>query len=546
MRLFPNLRRRGFDLVGALKRSNSGRRPRGRRDACYPTAIPAITQTLQQRILPTAVWVASTQNGTEGGQNGSITLQRDSMSGTLDVNYGVDLTNSTAQRGIDYAMLSNTATFADGQRMVTIAVNVIDDSQVEPTETLIVNLSASTNGSYTLANPSTATIQIFDNDTPQNSPPVIMPRNTSFTVAQGQTLAPGAMTVMGGDPDGDPITLQLVSNVSHGSLTLNQNSTFSYTPNSTYVGQDSFQVRYVDNKGAASNVVTVSINVTGNNPPVITANQTTYTMSHDHTLYAIRPAVFGSDPDGGPVTLQLVSNVANGSLTLNQDGTFSYTPAWRYVGQDAFQVRYVDSLGAASSTVSILISVTNMSPSFGSSSATVTVNENTPIGTTISTNGASDPDDQSLTYAITSGNGAGYFSIDANGQLKVAANLDYEAMTQHQFTLVLQAADPLGATAMKTVTINVADVNEPPVLQNFNVSTTDGSVYTFTGHVVDDGTSSNCYVVFGGLLAGQQFSCDSSGNFSYTVTLGGGASGLVYGTAYDSLGQSSATSFVVI
>src|SRR5262249_5270316 len=46
-----------------------------------------------------------------------------------------------------------------------------------------------------------------------------------------------------------------------------------------------------------------------------------------------------SDPQGSPLTAALVTGPAHGSLTLNADGTFSYTPAANFVGTDSFTYR---------------------------------------------------------------------------------------------------------------------------------------------------------------------------------------------------------------
>src|SRR5207249_10773522 len=49
-----------------------------------------------------------------------------------------------------------------------------------------------------------------------------------------------------------------------------------------------------------------------------------------------------SDVDGNPLTTVLVSGTANGSLTLNADGSFSYTPNANFNGTDSFTYRAND------------------------------------------------------------------------------------------------------------------------------------------------------------------------------------------------------------
>ncbi|MDD4789553.1 MAG: cadherin repeat domain-containing protein, partial [Pirellulales bacterium] len=107
--------------------------------------------------------------------------------------------------------------------------------------------------------------------------------------------------------------------------------------------------------------------------------------------------------------------------------------------------------------------------------ATFSVPEDAAVGTPVGTLAAADPDRpaQTLTYAITAGNGAGVFAINsASGQITVASNstLDYETISQ--YVLTVQVADDgtpsLSDTA--TVTINLADVNEAPVLADATFS----------------------------------------------------------------------------
>ena len=63
------------------------------------------------------------------------------------------------------------------------------------------------------------------------------------------------------DANGDPLTAVLNTNVTHGSLALNANGGFTYTPTAGYSGPDSFT--YHANDGTAnSNIVTVSLTVT--------------------------------------------------------------------------------------------------------------------------------------------------------------------------------------------------------------------------------------------------------------------------------------------
>ena len=72
-----------------------------------------------------------------------------------------------------------------------------------------------------------------------------------------------------------------------------------------------------------------------------TANNDSYSVSHDHTLSPSTGVLAndttggsgsGSGSGGGSLTATLVSGVGHGSLTLNSSGTFTYNPTTGYTG----------------------------------------------------------------------------------------------------------------------------------------------------------------------------------------------------------------------
>lgn len=76
--------------------------------------------------------------------------------------------------------------------------------------------------------------------------------NTTLSV-----VAPGVLA-NDNDPEGDPISAVLVSNVSYGTLSLAPDGSFIYTPNAGFTGGDSFTYT-ADDAGGASNTATVSV-----------------------------------------------------------------------------------------------------------------------------------------------------------------------------------------------------------------------------------------------------------------------------------------------
>src|SRR5262249_43168688 len=157
--------------------------------------------------------------------------------------------------------------------------------------------------------------------------------NTTLSV-----FAPG---VLGNDsdPNGQAITAVLVAGPSRGALTLSPNGSFTYTPATNDHGIVSFTYKANDGQ-LDSNVATVTLTIDG--APVAVADS--YTTSQNQALTVTAPGVLAndSDPDGDPITPLITSAPANGTFTLNSDGSFLYTPNTNFYGTDSFSYRDSD------------------------------------------------------------------------------------------------------------------------------------------------------------------------------------------------------------
>jgi hypothetical protein len=149
------------------------------------------------------------------------------------------------------------------------------------------------------------------------------------------------------DTDGDTLTITAVTQGAHGAV-VNNSTSVSYTPAHNFFGSDSFT--YTISDGHSSDTATVTVTVINiNDAPV--ANGDSYSMNQDTTFSPAAPGVLGNDTDvdGDVLTAVLVGNVAHGSLTLNGNGSFTYTPAPHFAGNDAFTYKATD--GPESSNV---------------------------------------------------------------------------------------------------------------------------------------------------------------------------------------------------
>ena len=175
-----------------------------------------------------------------------------------------------------------------------------------------------------------------------NIPPQAFPDN--YSTDEDVTLIAPAPGVLENDTDedGNPLSALLVSNPSHGTLDFSSDGGFSYTPDQDFNGSDSFNYRATDGM-AMSDIVAVTIDVTAVND-VPLALEDTYTTDQDTELILPAPGVLGNDSDveGDVLTAILVALPQHGSLVLEADGGFSYTPEVGYSGTDLFTYQASD------------------------------------------------------------------------------------------------------------------------------------------------------------------------------------------------------------
>ncbi|NIV48794.1 MAG: hypothetical protein GWN46_19255, partial [Gammaproteobacteria bacterium] len=173
---------------------------------------------------------------------------------------------------------------------------------------------------------------------------------------------------------------------------------------------------------------------------------------------------------GGDGTAAMTFRGTIADINAALDG-MSFTPALAFEGAGASVQMTTNDLGNSGAVLApefdistVAITVINTPPTM--SDQTLTVTENSAVGTLVGTVVASDPDLlDPLTYTILPSVFSGAFSIDpATGEVFVAdaSVLDFE--TNPTITLQVQVSDSgspaLSATA--TITVQLTDIGEDP------------------------------------------------------------------------------------
>ena len=331
------------------------------------------------------------------------------------------------------------------------------------------------------------------------------------------TIAAPGILANDSDADGDALTAQLISGPANGTLAMNADGSFTYTPNAGFSGTDTFS--YAASDGALnSSAATVTINVNSTNDAP-TAVDDAFTLAEDGTLALdIAGGVLAndSDPDGDALIASLVSGPSNGTIVLNSDGSLSYTPNANFNGSDSFTYSATDGGLSDEATVTITISPENDLPLAVADGYTTAEDTALSIGSSGVLSNDSDIDGDALSAAIVSGPANGSVVLNADGSFDYTPNANFTG----DDSFVYAAGDGT-ATAEATVTITVTPTPDAPIVAGDAYSTGEDVVLTVNAGM---GVLGNDLDPMGGSLTAElvsgpehgTVSLNSDGSFSYT------------------------------
>ncbi|MCF6386026.1 Ig-like domain-containing protein [Mycobacterium sp. MBM] len=308
------------------------------------------------------------------------------------------------------------------------------------------------------------------------------------------------------DPDGDPLvySVGLSDQPSNGLITMSPDGTFSFIPTSLddlNNGTDvTFTVRVNDSLGMLEHPInpegndafyTVSFHYPGlgiNNLPVFNAPGQATVTDTDGNTGKVTIVAEATDPDGD--TLSYTATALFGTVTRNEDGTFTYTPS------DTARHLATTLLGAKTDLVSIwandgrggitLLPTTVTVDIVGANGApTVTVNPDTytdPILGTIT--GSLDVDDPDDDLVVVTPNG-----LSTRGGLVTVLGQTYTYVPSLSIraqggtdTFTLSVNDLHGATTEVTITVTIDQINVAPVFESApTITNTDHTTGVLTG-----------------------------------------------------------------
>ena len=318
-----------------------------------------------------------------------------------------------------------------------------------------------------------------------NRPPVLQTDNVSTNACQPVSIA---VLSNDSDPENGVSTITSVATPTNGTATIIDGVKIQYSPNSGFVGTESFTCQVCDN-GNPQQCVTATINVTVNAssavnlPPVAISEIAEDVVAEQLSYIPVKSS--GYDPEGYPLTISLptpnLTPANSGTLTIQPNGQILFTPAFGFTGTVTFDYQVCDtfpvSLGCppipnACTVATVTLTVTNKSPiaipDFN------TTYKNTSISGQVLTND-NDPEKSQLvasTLLITSPQ-HGAVLLNANGTYTYTPATDFVGTDVFSYKMCDSGSPSLCDTTTVTIKVLpfVSTANNKPIATDDAVQT---------------------------------------------------------------------------
>ena len=189
----------------------------------------------------------------------------------------------------------------------------------------------------------------------QNGPPVA--EDDFVTVAEDSTANTIAVLTNDSDPDGDPLTIESVTDPPHGEAAI-VGDHIEYTPDPNYPnpddgGQDAFDYTIEDGRGGSA-TATVTVTVLNVNDPPTAVDDSDAESPVNGRDVEIDVLANDGDADGDTLTLLSAADPPHGTAVINGN-LVEYTPDAGYEGTDTFDYTVGDGTGQSAATITVTV-----------------------------------------------------------------------------------------------------------------------------------------------------------------------------------------------
>ncbi len=367
---------------------------------------------------------------------------------TNDANYYGTLTaRNTTVTGVTVPK-NGTATFTASTVVYT------PNGSFVGTDTLTYTITDATNNTQ-----STATIRV---NVTRVAPTIVRDDATTLSGTEKTITVSSNDT----DPQGSLDVPVISTSPKNGTATVSGND-IVYKPSKGFVGKDTLIYQRSNTSSSVcvpvlSDTALVVITITNQAPTAKNDTVTTYAC----TPISINVKGNDSDPEGSALTPSIVSNPANGTVVLQSNGSYTYTPNTNFTGSDQFTYRVkdgsTDSLVSNTATVVITVSGSsnpNVAPIAAANSDKTLINQE--VNTDVLAND-SDPNNDDLSISITAAGllqpANGTIQLLGNKMIKYTPNKDFTGTDTYEYQITDSHPSCSGSsslTAKALVTIKV-------------------------------------------------------------------------------------------
>ncbi|BDI29709.1 hypothetical protein CCAX7_17600 [Capsulimonas corticalis] len=280
--------------------------------------------------------------------------------------------------------------------------------------------------------------------------------DTALSVPKGPLLSGGGdgnsdisnLTAVLYTPAQPSLAITPQSTVAHGSVVLNPNGSFIYTPAPNFNGTDKFDFQIFDGVSYSAPATVYITVIPVNDPPVAFDSQQTL---NENTLAVITPNA--SDVDGNALSYTITKNPVHGQL-LTLSGKLTYVPNPNYYGSDSFQYKAFDgNVYSNVATVSLTINFVNVPPTVAPCTLTAyqgrVLSQAAPGLLSLASDANGDP----LTVSLSVPPSTGTLTLKSNGAFSYQPNASIPFPLQDSFTIVV--SDGHGGATPGVIYINI-------------------------------------------------------------------------------------------
>ncbi|MDG2136723.1 MAG: retention module-containing protein, partial [Luminiphilus sp.] len=409
----------------------------------------------------------------------------DAIDDTVSTPFGESITISVLANDTDPENDPLTVTEVGDAGFGAVTINEDGTVTYVPNE----NFSGEDQFSYTIVdgNGGTDTAIVFINVNDPPPPPNLAPDavDDDYVVSFGGELSGNVILENDSDPEGDALTITSNTSPQFGDLVLNADGSFIYAPAPGFSGSDQFTYTITDGNGNQDTAtVQITVSEASNSPPdaLNDAVATAFESAIDINVLAN-----DSDPENDPLSVISNTQPSNGTVAINPDGTFTYSPNTGFSGSDVFEYTISDGQGGED-TATVTVSVGSPPPLANLAPDAVNDAVTTAFESAIDINvlaNDSDPENDPLSIISNTQPSNGTVAINPDGSLTYSPNAGFSGSDVFEYTI----SDGQGGEDTATVTVSVGSPppppppppgEQPPVAVDDSASTAEDTEVTFS------------------------------------------------------------------